>query len=319
MNQNNTAQAAKHQTVLSFDERERILCQYIREPINHDRGMAIAIETAVLSKLRAPVADERQALEHVANEWADMACNAISWVRNIKDGISTPEKALENLMVNVKHCREVHACAGVRASAPVADPYPARLLHERDNSLAERVDSWHQRNPTAALASAPVAGEAFKDECVATGETCDYGPYGPDLETQCKYCGAAPNYDAAPQPSAEYERGHADGWAAGWDQAIKQPQADKDGAEQALKDLVTHGMSIQRVAPADFLADRQQRAGDVDVGRLLNAAKGMTKLYGHVWDRTDGALVVFPENVARFDAAFDALRAAVGEVVDDAT
>ncbi|WP_238921042.1 hypothetical protein, partial [Achromobacter xylosoxidans] len=68
----------------------------------------------------------------------------------------------------------------------------------------------------------------------------------------------------APQASAEYERGHADGWAAGWDQAIKQPQADKDGAEQALKDLVTHGVSVQRIAPADFLAGGQQRAGDVD-------------------------------------------------------
>ena len=63
----------------------------------------------------------------------------------------------------------------------------------------------------------------------------------------------------------------------------------------------------------------QQRAGDVGVTRLLTAAKGMTKLYGNVWDRADGALVVFPENVARFDAAFDALRAAVGELVDDAT
>ncbi|MCZ8411686.1 hypothetical protein O9649_28235 [Achromobacter dolens] len=56
----NAAQAAKPQTVLSFDERERILCQYIREPINYDREMAIAIETAVLSQARAPVAVEAQ-------------------------------------------------------------------------------------------------------------------------------------------------------------------------------------------------------------------------------------------------------------------
>ncbi|QQB37946.1 hypothetical protein I6I07_15785 [Achromobacter deleyi] len=75
--------------------------------------------------------------------------------------------------------------------------------------------------------------------------------------------------------------------------ALKQPQAAQDGSQQCV--------------------------GGADVGRLLTAAKGMTKLYGHVWDRADGALVVFPENVARFDAAFDALRAAVGEVVDDAT
>ncbi|AUT49245.1 hypothetical protein [Achromobacter sp. AONIH1] len=59
-NQYAAAQAAKSQTVLSFDERERILCQYIREPINHDREMAIAIEAAVLSNLRAPVTGEAQ-------------------------------------------------------------------------------------------------------------------------------------------------------------------------------------------------------------------------------------------------------------------
>ncbi len=41
---------------------------------------------------------------------------------------------------------------------------------------------------------------------------------------------------AAPQASAEYERGHADGWAAGWDQAIKQPHADKDGGQQRAGD-----------------------------------------------------------------------------------
>ena len=58
-NRNNAAQADRPQTVLSFDERERILCQFMGEPIHHDRKMAIAIETAVLSKLRAPVADER--------------------------------------------------------------------------------------------------------------------------------------------------------------------------------------------------------------------------------------------------------------------
>ncbi|CUI42259.1 hypothetical protein [Achromobacter xylosoxidans] len=53
------------------------------------------------------------------------------------------------------------------------------------------------------------------------------------------------------------------------------------------------------------------------VDQLVTAAKGMTKLYPHVWDRTDGSLVVFPENVAQFDAAFDAVRVALGEAVED--
>lgn len=42
----------------------------------------------------------------------------------------------------------------------------------------------------------------------------------------------------------------------------ERPKEDKDGADQAFKDLVTHGISVERIAPADFLADREQRAGD---------------------------------------------------------
>lgn len=35
-------------------------------------------------------------------------------------------------------------------SGGTPDTYPARLLHESDTSLAERVDSWHKRHPQAA-------------------------------------------------------------------------------------------------------------------------------------------------------------------------
>lgn len=59
------------------------------------------------------------------------------------------------------------------------------------------------------------------------------------------------------------------------------------------------------------------RVGPDVNNRLLAAAKGMTSLYPHVWDRTDGSLIVFPENVSRFDAAFDALRIATGEAVEE--
>lgn len=101
--------------------------------------------------------------------------------------------------------------------------------------------------------------------------------------------------------------------------ALKQPQAEKDGGQQRACTCHPDDRPAGDCQKQYAATECQKRAGDVDVGRLLTAAKGMTKLYGHVWDRTDGALVVFPENVARFDAAFDALRAAVGDVVDDAT
>ncbi|CAB3627918.1 Uncharacterised protein [Achromobacter sp. 2789STDY5608633] len=106
----------------------------------------------------------------------------------------------------------------------------------------------------------------------------------------------------------------------GWHRAdVMRDLIDQASAEPARPCSCPSGDGSLRHPCAVHPADRQQRAGGADVGRLLTAAKGMTKLYGHVWDRADGALVVFPENVARFDVAFDALRAAVGEVVDDAT
>lgn len=71
-------------------------------------------------------------------------------------------------------------------------------------------------------------------------------------------------------------------------------------------------------SPAPKASEAVRDAGmPASVAQLVAAAKGMTKLYPHVWDRPDGGLVVFPENVARFDAAFDALRIAVGEAVED--
>jgi hypothetical protein len=51
---------------------------------------------------------ERKNWQHIANEWADMATNGIQWVRNISEGISTPEEALKSLESDLAHCREVN-------------------------------------------------------------------------------------------------------------------------------------------------------------------------------------------------------------------
>lgn len=34
---------------------------------------------------------------------------------------------------------------------------------------------------------------SFPDECVASGQSCSYGPHGPDGEMQCQYCGSPPD------------------------------------------------------------------------------------------------------------------------------
>ena len=87
--------------------------------------------------LASAPADERAALHHVANEWADMATCAIQWIRNIKNGVSTPEAALENLMSNLTHCQEVQSCAGVRLrgkNAPCSREAVACLRRQREGS-----------------------------------------------------------------------------------------------------------------------------------------------------------------------------------------
>lgn len=51
-----------------------------------------------------------------------------------------------------KHAKESRTPAPAAQHGGTPDSYPARLLHESDASLAERVDSWHQRNPAAPAA-----------------------------------------------------------------------------------------------------------------------------------------------------------------------
>ncbi|CUJ81874.1 Uncharacterised protein [Achromobacter sp. 2789STDY5608615] len=100
------AKAAEHQTVLSFDERERILCQFISEPINHDREMAIAIEAATQERLLAPLEDyERVLADHrrLVGE-LDVLLNG--------DG-AAPQASLCDIVAQVRR-------AGIKASAPVA-------------------------------------------------------------------------------------------------------------------------------------------------------------------------------------------------------
>jgi len=46
--------------------------------------------------------------QHAANEWADAATNGLQWVRNIRDGISTPEEAIGALQSDIFHARSEH-------------------------------------------------------------------------------------------------------------------------------------------------------------------------------------------------------------------
>lgn len=49
------------------------------------------------------------------------------------------------------------------------------------------------------------------------------------------------------------------------------------------------------------------------IEELLAAAKAMDALYVHVWDRSGGGLLVFEENVKKFDDTFCRLHNAIAD------
>ncbi|WP_254632491.1 hypothetical protein [Achromobacter denitrificans] len=153
------------------------------------------------------------------------------------------------------------------------------------------------------------------------------------LPAHCQWIG---NGYAATEYNAWDAHKHTDRWD-GWQARAALASAPVAGEEQPVAYLHTSNRTLTWPGkltevqlnsgvwrslydrPAAPQASEAVRDADIpaSLAQLVAAVKGMTKLYPHVWDRTDGGLVVFPENVARFDAAFDALRIAVGEAVDD--
>lgn len=79
----------------------------------------------------------------------------------------------------------------------------------------------------------------------------------------------------------------------------------------ALKDL-------QELIAGDYdFAEAWEEFGKTHgtaLANLIAKAEAMDKLYGNVWDRTDGCLVVFPEKVTLFDTTFEEFHAALVEV-----
>ena len=52
-------------------------------------------------------AEQMRAVKFETNELWDALTSALQWLRNIRDGISTPETAIENTEAMIAHCREV--------------------------------------------------------------------------------------------------------------------------------------------------------------------------------------------------------------------
>ena len=55
--------------------------------------------------------------KHAANEWADATCHALQGLRNIRDGISTPEEVIALVEADMQHCHETDAQMNARDRA----------------------------------------------------------------------------------------------------------------------------------------------------------------------------------------------------------
>ena len=132
---------------------------------------------ALLSKLRAEgvqAGDDWparwEAMRHEANEWADMAINGLQWVRNIQDGTSTADKALENLSSNLAHCRATQARTAL-ASAPVAGEAHPVAWHCNEvgvTDIAHVAQGWREElgftvRPLVFGDASPQASEAVRN------------------------------------------------------------------------------------------------------------------------------------------------------------
>ncbi|MBN3815862.1 hypothetical protein G3N57_04235 [Paraburkholderia sp. Se-20369] len=72
---------------------------------------------------------------HIANEWADAACNGVQWIKNIRDGVSTAADALAEMETNMARIR---ACGNLHQREPV-------MMDERAVLIAQaRRDAFNE-------------------------------------------------------------------------------------------------------------------------------------------------------------------------------
>lgn len=97
-----------------------------------------------------PTSKEKVSADHIANEWADMATNGVVWLRNIRDGISTPVEALAEMESNLARIQALRASDEPRAERPAFDVnYQAALVFAVRELLGSLPKSRDWFNPDA--------------------------------------------------------------------------------------------------------------------------------------------------------------------------
>jgi len=76
-----------------------------------DRNGSAATFMEQLNETEKQLATEK----HISNEWADAATTGLQWIKNINDGICTPQYALENMMKIIRHCKELSDTQSTRS------------------------------------------------------------------------------------------------------------------------------------------------------------------------------------------------------------
>lgn len=74
----------------------------------HADKVITALEEQCLLLSASPVGET---VAHALNEWADLGSNALQWLRNIKDDVSTPAEALEEMAENYRRVMDLSRAA----------------------------------------------------------------------------------------------------------------------------------------------------------------------------------------------------------------
>ncbi len=81
---------------------------------------------------------EQREIAHALNEWADLASNAIQWIKNIRAGISLPDEALKELWANYERVLALSRAA-LRTPPPdqsrAGEPVARRWKHKKRGTV----------------------------------------------------------------------------------------------------------------------------------------------------------------------------------------
>lgn len=118
------------------------------------------------SELRAEV----ERYKHLANEWADVATNAPQVLRNVRDGLSKFEDAIEYMSLQCRRAQKLNAPAGGRELRAEVARYKVALQAISlgpPHRMLNNVDRW--ATDLASEALEPPSGEtsasAFRPQC----------------------------------------------------------------------------------------------------------------------------------------------------------